>query len=132
MKRLVLVAALAGALAACGDAAEESDEPEATETAAATTEPTPSSSAGTYDVTMPDGTKVTSTLNTDGTYQDADAEGKVTESGTWEDKDGKTCFDPDGEERGVICFTVGDAAEDGSMVATPDDGTDPVTIRKTT
>jgi hypothetical protein len=131
MNRLVLVAALAGALAACGDAAEESDEPEAAATTEAAPEAAATSSAGTYDVTLADGSKFTSVLNADGTYQDTGADGAVTEKGTWEDTDGKTCFDSEGGDDKIICFTVGEAAADGSMVATPDDGTDPLTIKKT-
>jgi hypothetical protein len=131
MKRLILVAALPMALAACGEAAEESDDTP-TEEAAPAAEATPTSSAGTYEVTMKDGTKFTSVLNADGTYADTDADGKVQESGTWEDRDdGKTCFDSEGGDDKIICFTLGEPAEDGSMTATPDDGTDPLTIKKT-
>lgn len=132
MKRLILVAMLAGALAACGDAAEEADDTATAETTAATPEATPTSSAGTWEVTMADGTKFTSVLNADGTYQDTDAEGMVTESGIWEDRpDSKTCFDSEGGDDTVVCFTVGEEAEDGSMVATPDDGSEPLTIKRT-
>jgi hypothetical protein len=130
MKKLILVATLAGALAACGQAAEESDEPAATETAAPAA--TPTSSAGTYEVTMADGTKFTSVMNADGTYTDTDADGKTQETGTWEDRaDGKTCFDSEGGDDTVVCFTLGAAAADGSMVATPDDGSEPLTVKKT-
>jgi len=130
MKRLILIAALAGTLTACGEAAEESDDAataaEATPTAAA------ASSAGNYDVTMADGTTFMATLGEDGTYMDMDAEGNVTEQGTWEDRaDGKTCFDSEGGDDTVVCFTVGEPAEDGSMVATPDDGSGPLTIKRT-
>lgn len=132
MKKLILVAALSGALAACGQAAEESDEPATEETATATAEATPASSAGTYEVTMKDGMKFTSVLNPDGTYTDTDADGKTTETGTWEDRpDGTTCFDSEGGDDKVICFTVTEPAADGTQVATPDDGTDPLTIKKT-
>lgn len=132
MKKLVLVAMLAGALAACGDAAEEADDTATAETAEATAQAAPASSAGTYDVTLADGSTVTSVLNADGTYQDTDADGAVTESGTWEDRpDGKTCFDSEGGEDTVVCFTVGEAAADGTQVATPDDGSGPLTIKKT-
>ena len=132
MKRLMLVAALAGALTACGQAAEESDEPATEETAAATPAATPTGSAGTYEVTMKDGMKFTSVLNADGTYQDTAADGTVQEKGTWEDRpDGTTCFDSEGGDDKVICFTVTEPAADGTQVATPDDGTDPLTIKKT-
>lgn len=131
MKRLVMVAALAGALAACGDAAEESDEP-ATDATADTEAVAAESSAGTWEVTMADGTGFTAALNPDGTYQDTDSSGMVTESGTWEDRpDGTTCFDSEGGDDSIVCFTVGEPADDGSMVATPDDGSEPLTIRKT-
>jgi hypothetical protein len=129
MKKLVLVALLAGSLAACGDAAEEADDTAIVE---AEPEAAPTSSAGTYEVTMADGTAFTSVLNADGSYQDTDAEGTVMESGTWEDRaDGTTCFDSEGGDDSVICFTLGEAAEDGSMVATPDDGTEALTVVKT-
>jgi len=132
MKRLILIAALTGALAACNQAAEDTDEAAPAETAAATPAATPTSSAGTYEVTMKDGTKFTSVLNADGTYTDTDADGKTQETGKWEDRpDGKTCFDSEGGDDKVVCFTVGEAAADGSMTATPDDGTDPLTIKKT-
>jgi hypothetical protein len=132
MKRLVLIAMLAGALAGCGDAAEESADTATAETAEATAEATPTSWAGNYEVTMADGTKFTSMLNADGTYQDLDADGKTTESGAWEEReDGKVCFDSEGGDAKVICFTAGEAAEDGSIVVTPDDGTGPLTIKKT-
>ncbi len=128
MKRLVFVAALAGALAACGNPAEESDEPVVAETtqAAAAAE----SSAGTYDVTMADGTKMTSVLNPDGTYQDTDAAGAVTESGTWADRDGKTCFTPANGEHPELCFTLSEPQADGTRIATPSDGSEPLTVRK--
>ena len=130
MKKLILAAALTGALGACSQAAEESDEPTPTATETATTAAaTPASSAGTYEVTTKDGTKITSTLNPDGTYQDTDAAGKVTEKGMWADHDGKTCIDPEGDEAGT-CYAVGEAQADGTQVATPDDGSDPVTIKK--
>ena len=132
MKRLILAAAMAGALTACGDVAEEADEPEAVATAETAPEAAAASSAGTYEVTTPDGMTFISVLDPDGTYEDRDAEGAVTESGTWEDRpDGKTCFDTTDGDDSVICFTVGEAAADGSQVATPDNGDEPLTIKKT-
>lgn len=130
MKRLVLVAMLAGALAACGDAAEEADDTATAETAEATPEATATSSAGTYEFEL-DGKATVAVLNPDGTYTDTQ-DGEVTESGTWEDRDdGKTCFDSEGGDDTVVCYTVSEAAEDGTQVATPDNGTDPLTIKKT-
>ena len=74
MKRLIVAAALAGALAGCGNPAEESDEPEAA-TAAATPAATPTSSAGTYEVTLADGSTFTATLKPDGIGEAEDDNG---------------------------------------------------------
>ena len=125
MKKLFLIAALAGALAACGDAAEESDEPTApvaTETVAA------EGWAGTYEFEA-DGKTTTAMLMADGMYTDT-VDGEVVESGTWEENaEGKVCFDPAGDDTPVTCFTAGETAADGTFVATPDEGA-PLTIRK--
>jgi hypothetical protein len=125
MKKLALAAALSAALVACGDAAEESDEPvapAATETAAA------EGWAGTYEFEV-EGKTTTSVLMADGTYTDT-VDGEVVESGTWEENaEGQVCFDPPGEDTPVTCFTAGEPGEDGTFVATPDEG-EPLTIRK--
>ena len=131
MKRLLVAAALAGALAACGNPAEESDDPAVAETTtAAAAGATEESSAGTYDVTLADGSKMTSVLDPDGTYRDTDATGAVVESGTWADRDGKTCFTPADGERPELCFTLSEPQADGTRIATPSDGSEPLTVRK--
>lgn len=84
--------------------------------------------AGTYEVTAADGTMTTAVINADGTYTDMDAEGTVTEEGSWEVVDGKTCFAPTTEGAEAMCFTESAMAEDGSFTATADDGT-VVTVR---
>ena len=125
MKRLVLAAALTGALAACGNPAEESDDPAgpiATEAAA------DEGWAGTYEFQV-EGKNTTAVMTADGTYTDT-VDGEVVESGTWEENaDGQVCFDPAGEDTPVTCFTAGEPGEDGTFVATPDEG-EPLTIRK--
>ena len=129
MKRLLVVAALAGTLAACGGAAEESDEPELAATTEAATAAAAESTAGTYEVTLADGSKMTSELKPDGTYEDKDAAGAVAESGTWADRDGMTCFTPaDGKPE--LCFTLSEPQGDGTRTATPSDGSEPLTVRK--
>lgn len=124
MKRLVLVILLAGMLAACDQAAEESDEPELV---TAEIPPSETSTIGTYQVTLADGTRGTSTLTEDGRY--VDRFGEQTEEGEWSEVDGKTCFDPDGGEAETRCYVIGPAAADGTFVATSDKG-DPVTVKK--
>ena len=117
--RGILIAAAALSLAACqkaeAPAAEENAPSEAAAPAAVQ-----SPDAGTYDITNPDGTTGSSTLNADGTYSDQDSAGKVTAKGTWAVKDGKTCFMPEGAAE--ECFTESARAADGSFTATDSKG----------
>lgn len=117
--RGILIAAAALSLAACqkaeAPAAEENAPSEAAAPAAVQ-----SPDAGTYDITNPDGTTGSSTLNADGTYSDQDSAGKVTAKGTWAVKDGKTCFMPEGAAE--ECFTESARASDGSFTATDSRG----------
>lgn len=125
MKKLVLIAALA-ALSACSQKTEESKEttPTPTETAAPAT-PAPAADSGTpastYDVKMADGTMGTTVINADGTYVYTDAKGKEVK-GKFARKDGKDCYDPDGDET-EACWTVTAPGADGSFTATAPNGT---------
>ena len=76
---------------------------------------------GSYDVTNPDGSTAVATLMADGTYVDRDAAGKVLEKGMWATKDGKTCFDAEGDTA-EVCYTESNRAADGSFDATDDKG----------
>ena len=122
MKKLILFAGIA-ALAACTSkepAAEDTaaaEAPAAAVAAAPAAAPTP----GSYDVTGPDGTKLVATLMADGTYVDRDEAGKVLEKGKWAAKDGKTCFDDEGD-KAEVCYTDSAPAADGSFTATEADG----------
>ena len=125
MKKLAIIAGIA-LLASCGDrdqaaapeaAASDTMPVDAAATPAAAMAPAP----GSYDVTGPDGTKLVATLMEDGTYVDRDAAGKVLEKGTWAVKDGKTCFDAEGDQA-EVCYTDGARAADGSFDATGPDG----------
>src|SRR5690606_27661832 len=85
------VAMLALALAACGDAAEESDDP-----VPAATEVASGGWTGVYEFET-GGQKTTSTLMADGTFTDTVGD-EVVQSGQWEERpDGKVCFDPVGD-----------------------------------
>lgn len=121
MKTIVLFAAVL-ALSACSQKAEES-----TDTATAPAEeamvaaPADSTSApGSYDVKMADGTMASTLINADGTYVDTDATGKEIK-GAFAAKDGKDCFDPEGDEP-EICWSVSAPGADGSFTATAPDG----------
>ena len=125
MKNLALLVGVA-LLASCG-AKKEAAAPDAMASADATmpmdagaspaaTGPT----AGSYDVTGPDGSKSVTTIMADGTYVDRDAKDKVIEKGMVARKDGKTCFTPAGKTE--TCYTDGAVAADGSFTATAADG----------
>lgn len=122
MRKIALLGA-ALILAACSGSESESQK------AAPETPKTPEEAAmGTFEVTNADGSKMTSVVSSDRSYTDA-IRGEVVEWGTWEIKDGKTCFTPQTEGKKPNCYTSGKPAEDGSYTATPDEG-DPVKIRK--
>jgi hypothetical protein len=116
--RIVLALAAVAALSAC---AEPAPEPAAEETAAAEPMAETGVAAGTYDVTDADGAMGKTTINADGTYVDTDAEGTETR-GAYVRRDGKDCFDPEGDEA-EMCWTVTEPAADGSFTATAPDGT---------
>jgi hypothetical protein len=120
MKKLIAIAALA-ALCACADNDAAEDEAVAEETAAPAPAETVSSMAGTYEFEL-DGVPTVSVLNADGTYADTQ-NGEVTETGTWAERDGKTCFDPMGDDTPETCFTTTEPDAEGVFTATADDGT---------
>ena len=132
MKRLILVAALGVALAGCGDAAEEADEPTAVETPAATEAAAADAAVasegrvGTYEYEL-DGKATTAVLTADGKYTDSQ-DGKVIESGLWAEHDDKVCFDPEGDALGT-CYATTESDAEGVFTATGDDGTT-LTIKK--
>jgi len=123
MKKLVLLAALT-ALSACSQKAEESEDAAATPTETAA--PAPAAPAGTtpgnYEVKMADGTVASTVINADGTYADMDPTGKTVKKGKFAHKDGKDCFDPDGDEA-EECWSLSPVAADGSFTATNPEGT---------
>ena len=121
MKKLVMIAALTS-LAACSQQAEKAAETEtAPADAAATTATDSVSPVGDYDVKMADGTMAKSTINADGSYVDTGPDGKEVK-GKYARKDGKDCFDPDGDEA-EACWTSTAPSADGSFTATAPDGT---------
>ena len=122
MKKLVLLAALT-ALSACSQKAEESKDGTAApaETAAPAPAANPGTAPGSYDVKMADGITASTIINADGTYADIDAKGNAAQKGKFAHKDGKDCFDPDGDEA-EVCWNLSPVAADGSFTATAPDG----------
>ena len=82
---------------------------------------------GDYVVTYPDGTEVPFSMTADGTWTGQDAEGAAA-AGTFEQRDGKTCFvtDPPSEDDG--CWSNRVMNDDGSWTSTSDAGVT-VTVR---
>jgi hypothetical protein len=120
MKKLMMIAALS-ALAACSQQAEKTAEAEAAPAEAAAPTATDSASlAGDFDVKMADGKMNKTTINADGTYVDTDPDGKQIK-GKFAMKDGKECFDADGDEA-ELCWTSAKPGADGSFTSTSDKG----------
>ena len=124
MKKIIVLASCL-ALAACskGDAPAEPDAEVTAETPAAA-----DSMAGTYEATAADGSKSTTVMAEDGSYTETAADGTVT-TGTVAMVKDQTCFNSSAEGAAPSCWTDGEPAEDGSWVATNDDGV-AVTVRK--
>ena len=130
MKKIFVIVA-SGALAACGsNEAEVSPETEMTTNQAGTTDTASADQmAGTYEMTMEDGTVVRQQVNADGTYVDTDLQGSELQRGTWRQEGSQLCYDPDGAEP-EECWTGGTPGADGTFEATSGDGTTTATIRR--
>ena len=133
--KILLVLGTVLALASCGRKADTTADarPGAATTAMGET-PSPmanqaptGSMAGTYEVTMADGTLVAETIDPDGTYTDV---AKGTESrGKWRMQGDKSCFDPDGAAA-EVCYTSTAPKPDGSFTVIGPDGKSISTVRK--
>jgi hypothetical protein len=120
MKKLMMIAALS-ALAACSQQTEKTAEAETAPVEAAAPAATDSASlVGDFDVKMADGKMAKTTINADGTYVDKGPDGKEVK-GKFAMKDGKECFDADGDEA-EICWTSTKPGADGSFTSTNDKG----------
>lgn len=120
MKKLVIIAGLS-ALAACSQQAEKTAEAEAVPVEAAAPAAADSASmAGDYEIKMADGKMAKTTINADGTYVDTGPDGNETK-GKFAMKDGKECFDADGDEA-ELCWTSTKPGADGSFTSTSDKG----------
>ncbi len=120
MKKLMMIAALS-ALTACSQQAEKTaDADTAPVEAAAPASADSTSPVGDYDVKMADGKMAKTSINADGTYVDTGPDGKEVK-GKYARKDGKDCFDPEGDEA-EACWTSTTPAADGSFTSTGPDG----------
>lgn len=119
MRNILLLVALA-TLSACG-ASEPTQAPEKPKTP-------DEQMVGTYEFTDTDGNKMTSVLDSNHGYTDA-VSGIVSDRGTWELKDGKTCFTSGEPGKAVECYTMSGSAADGTLTATPEKG-EPLKLNK--
>lgn len=125
--KILMITAACVALAAC-DRAETPPAPAETTPAATPTADT-ASMAGTYEVTMEDGTVAMSTLFADGSYVDT-TDGVESERGTWRADGERTCFDPAGDPP-EECHATSTPAADGSFKVLDAEGQETgVTVRK--
>ena len=121
MRNLILIAAPL-ALVACSEEAVE--EPVADDTMAEAEVEAPGmvtangTAPGAYTVTSADGSTSMTTTNSDGTYQSMDADGTMTEEGTWAVVDGQTCFTSNEADAEPECWDEGAPGADGSFTAT--------------
>lgn len=131
MHKIVFLATATVALAACGsNETEEPVEPIETTAPAGTTDTASASQmAGTYEVTMDDGTVVRQQVNADGTYVDTDLDGNEVERGTWRQQGDQLCYDDAGADP-EECWTGGAPGPDGSFQATTSDGSVTTTVRR--
>jgi hypothetical protein len=107
MKKILLFAALA-AVSACSQPAPapEAEASAAPEAAATNIAADGKPSTGTFEVTNADGSKHTTEVKADGTYAVTGADGKVTETGKWEQKSPESyCETADKEGAKQKCFS---------------------------
>ena len=119
-------------LAACGSNEAEDTVPAPADVAApspTTDTVTPVAMAGTYEMTLPDGTVTMQTLSADGTYVDR-MDGEVTERGTWRQQGNQLCYAPEGDTATEQCFAGGDPGPDGAFEMRDDAGDVTATVRK--
>lgn len=129
MKKLILLAGIA-ALCACS-----SQEPAAEDTAAeAAAAPAAAMAAdglpaaGDYTITNAEKETGSLAVAADGTYAFTTDEGTI--KGAVTAKDGKACYDPEGDKEPAMCWTSAKPGADGSWTATSDDGQTVTAARK--
>jgi hypothetical protein len=119
MRKIMMIAAIA-ALSACSKPAEEAKAPEAsaapTEAAAA-----PAIEAGDYTFADKDSKQGKLSVAADMTYSATMPDGSA-QKGTVSEKDGKACYDAEGDKIPTMCWKNDPPAADGTWTAVSDDG----------
>ena len=130
--RAFLALAAVMALAACGSKTDEDSAVVTTESEASTAAidtVTPTAMAGTYEVTLPDGSVTLQTLSADGTYTDR-IDGEIVDQGTWRQQGDQLCYAPEGEAANEQCYAGGEPGPDGAFEMRDDAGDVSATVRK--
>lgn len=120
MRKIMMIAAIA-ALGACSKPAEEAKAPEAT---AAATEAAPAAAAieaGDYTFADKDNKQGKLSVAADNTYSATMPDGSA-QKGTVSEKDGKACYDAEGDKIPTMCWKNDPPAADGTWTAVSDDG----------
>ncbi len=126
MKKLIVLVATV-ALAACGGDSDEVDQADASRGGAVVTDTASADQmAGTYEITMPDGSVTMQQVNADGSYVDT-VDGQQTETGTWRQQGEQLCYDPEGPET-EQCHIGSEPGADGRFTVETEAGT--TTVRK--
>lgn len=131
MRKFLSLAACA-ALAACGsnEAAEEPGEAADAAQEAALGSTAMGDIAGTYEITLSDGSVARQVIRDDGTYEDTTTDGTRTGGGTWRLGDaGAMCFDPEGDAP-EECYAGGEPGENGAFEVLGSDGSVTSSVRK--
>lgn len=120
--RIVIAIAAVAALGACSKPAEETTAP-ATTPAAAEAAPAAVAiiQAGEYTFLDKDKKQGTLSIAADNTYSVTWPDGTA-QKGVASEKDGKGCYDPEGDKDPTLCWKSDPPAADGTWTATSDDG----------
>jgi hypothetical protein len=120
MRKIMMIAAVA-ALGACSKPAEEPAAPASTAAAAEAATEAPVVEAGDYTFVDKDKKEGKLSIAADNTYSVTWPDG-TTAKGTVSIKDGKGCYDEEGDKTPTLCWKNDPPAADGTWTATSDDG----------
>lgn len=130
MRKIMMIAAVA-ALGACSKPAEEPAAPASSAAAEAAPAAAAIIQAGDYTFVDKDKKQGKLTIAADNTYSVTWPNG-TTAKGTVSEKDGKGCYDEEGDKVPTLCWKNDPPAADGTWTATSDDGQVVTVTRVTT
>jgi hypothetical protein len=117
--RMIMMFAAVAALGACSKPAEQATAPESS--AAPAEAAAEVIQAGDYTFVDKDKKQGTVSIAADNTYSVTWPDGR-SQKGTVAEKDGKACYDPEGDKDPSMCWKNDPPAADGTWTASSDDG----------